>query len=52
MMCSDHGTVDHVRLSVLAGQLGQRVQHDVEDAALDPSSVAAEHAVPLAVVVR
>jgi hypothetical protein len=37
-MCSDYGAVDHMCLPVLTGQLGQRVQHGVEDTDSDVKS--------------
>ncbi len=51
MMCPDHGAVDHVGGGVSLRQFRQRFEHRVEHAGLDPSSVAAEDAVPLAIFV-
>jgi hypothetical protein len=51
MMCSDYGAVDHVGGGVSLHQTGKRFEHRVEHASLNPSSVAAEDAVPLAIFV-
>lgn len=50
-MRPDDGGVDHVGAGISLDHLGQRFEHGIEHARFDPSSVAAEHAVPLAIVV-
>jgi hypothetical protein len=52
MMCPDNGAVDHVGASIPLDHLGQRFEHRLEHAGLDPSPIAPENAVPLAVFVR
>lgn len=52
MMCPDHGAIDHVGGGIAPRQLGQCLEHGIEHAGCDPSSVAPEHAVPLAIPVR
>ena len=52
MMCPDHGAIDHVGGSVAPRQFGQRLEHGIEHAGCDPSSIAPEHAVPLAILIR
>lgn len=52
MMCPDHGAIDHVGGRIAPCQLGQRLEHGVEHAGRDPSSIAPEDAVPLAILVR
>ena len=51
MMCPDYGAVDHVGASVPLDHLRQRFEHRFEHAGLDPPSIAAEDAVPLAVFI-
>jgi len=51
MVCPDHGAVDHVGAAVSFHYLDQRFQHGVEHTGGRPATVAAEHAVPLAVLV-
>ena len=51
MMCPDHGAIDHVGGRFTSRQLGQRLEHGIEYAGGDPSSVAPEHTVPLAILV-
>ena len=52
MMCPDHRAVDHVGGRVAPRQFGQRLEHGIEHAGRDPSSIAPEDAVPLAILVR
>jgi len=52
MMCPDHRAVDHVGGWVAPRQFGQRLEHGIEHAGRDPSSIAPEHAVPLAILIR
>ena len=52
MMCPDHCAIDHVGGGIASRQLGQRLEHGIEHAGRDPSSIATEHAVPLAIFVR
>ena len=52
MMCPDNGAVDHVGASIPFDHLRQRFEHRLEHAGLEPPSVTAENAVPLAVFVR
>ncbi len=52
MMCPDHCAIDHVGGGIASRQLGQRLEHGIEHAGRDPSSIAPEHAVPLAIFVR
>ena len=52
MMCPDHRAVDHVGGRVAPRQFGQRFEHGIEHTGRDPSSIAPEHAVPLAILVR
>ena len=52
MMCPDHRAIDHVGGSVPSCQFGQRLEHGIEHAGRDPSSVAPEDAVPLAILIR
>ena len=51
MMCPDHCAIDHVGGGIASRQLGQRLEHGIEHAGRDPSSIAPEHAVPLAILV-
>ena len=51
MMCPDHGAIDHVGGCVAPRQFGQRLEHGIEHTGRDPSSIAPEHAVPLAILV-
>lgn len=51
-MGPDNGAIDHVGASIPLDQFGQRFEHRLEHAGLDPSSVTAEDAVPFAVFVR
>ena len=51
MMCPDHSAIDHVGGGIAPCQLGQRLEHGIEHAGRDPSSIATEHAVPLAILV-
>jgi len=51
-MCPDHGAIDHVGGGIAACQFGQRLEHGIEHAGRDPSSIAPEHAVPLAILIR
>ena len=51
MMCPDNGAIDHVGRGISLHQTGKRFEHCVEHAGLDPSSVAAEDAVPFAIFV-
>lgn len=44
--------MDHVGGCVAPRQFRQRLQHGIEHAGRDPSSIAPEHAVPLAILVR
>lgn len=50
-MRPDNGAVDHVGAAISLDQFRQRFEHGIEHAGFDPSSVAAEDAVPLAIVV-
>nr|WP_245420011.1 hypothetical protein [Phyllobacterium salinisoli] len=52
MVSPDNGAVDHVGASIPLDHLCQRFEHRLEHAGLDPPSIAAEDAVPLAVFVR
>ena len=52
MMCPDHSAIDHVGGGIAPCQLGQRLEHGIEHARRDPSSIAPEDAVPLAILVR
>lgn len=52
MMCPDHGAVDHVGGGVAPRQFGQCLEHGIEHPGRDPSSIAPEYAVPLAIFVR
>ena len=52
MMCPDHGAIDHVGGCVAPRQFRQRLQHGIEHAGRNPSSIAPENAVPLAILVR
>lgn len=52
MMCPDNRAVDHVGASIALDQFGQGFEHCLEYASLDPASVTAEDAVPLAVFIR
>lgn len=52
MMCPDDGAVDHVGASIPLKQFGQSFQHCFEHTGLDPASISAEDAVPLAVFIR
>jgi hypothetical protein len=51
MMCPDHRAIDHVGGGVAPRQLGQRLEHRIEHAGRDPSSIAPEDAVPLAMLI-
>ncbi len=51
MMCSDNGAVDHVGASIPFDQFGKGFEQCLEHAGLDPSSVTAKDAVPLAVFI-
>lgn len=50
-MCPDNGAVDHVGASIPLNHLCQRFEHGLEHTGLDPASISAEDAVPLAVFV-
>ena len=50
-MRADNGSIDHVGVGVSLDHLGQCFEHGIENAYFDPSSIAAEYAVPLAVFV-
>lgn len=52
MMCPDNRAVDHVGASISIDHLCQRFEHCLEHAGLDPASISAEDAVPLAVFIR
>ena len=52
MMCPDHRAVDHVGGGIAPCQLAQSLEHGIEHAGRDPSSIAPEHAVPLAILIR
>ena len=52
MMCPDHGAIDHVGGGIAPRQFGQCLEHGIEHAGRDPSSIAPEHTVPLAIFVR
>src|SRR3546814_16881290 len=52
MMCPDHGAIDHVGSDIAPCQFGQRLEHGIEHAGRDPSSIPPEDAVPLAILVR
>lgn len=52
MMCPDNRAIDHVGGGVAPCQLGQRLEHRIEHAGRDPSSIAPEDAVPLTILVR
>jgi hypothetical protein len=52
MMCPDHSAIDHVGGGIAPCQLGQRLEHGIKHAGRDPSSIAPENAVPLAILVR
>ena len=52
MMCPDHGAIDHVGGCVAPRQFRQRLQHGIEHAGRNPSSIAPENAVPLAILIR
>ncbi len=50
-MCPDHRAIDHVGGGIASRRFGQRLEHRIEHAGRDPSSVASENAVPLAIVI-
>jgi hypothetical protein len=50
-MCPDHRAVDHVSGGIATRQFRQRFEHRIEPPSLDPSSVAAKDADPLAIFV-
>ena len=52
MMCPDNCAVDHVGASIPLDHLCQRFEHCFEHTGLDPASISAEDAVPLAVFIR
>ncbi len=52
MICPDHRAIDHVTGYVPPRQFGQRLEHGIEHADRDPSSVAPEGTVPLAILIR
>ena len=52
MMCPDYRAIDHVGGGIASRQFGQRLEHRIEHAGRDPSAVASEDAVPLAILVR
>lgn len=51
-MGPDNCAVDHVGGKVSFDHLGQRLQHGVKDADLEPAPVATKHTVPFAVFIR
>ena len=51
-MCPDQRAIDHVGGGIASRQFGQRLEHRIEHAGRDPSSVASENAVPLAIFIR
>jgi hypothetical protein len=51
MMCPDNGAIDHVSGRIATRQFRQRFEHCIEHASLNPSSVAAEDAVPFAIII-
>ena len=52
MMCPDHGAIDHVGGGIAPCQLGQRLEHGIEYAGHNPSSIAPKHTVPPAIFIR
>ncbi len=52
MMYPDNCAVDHVGASIPLDHLCQRFEHCFEHTGLDPASISAEDAVPLAVFIR
>ena len=52
MMCPDHCAIDHVSGCIPPRQFGQRLEHGIEHAGRNPSSIATEYAVPFAILVR
>ena len=52
MVCPDNGAVDHVGATIAFHRTGQCLQHGIEHTRRHPATVAAEHAVPLAIFVR
>lgn len=52
MMCPDDRTVDHVGTIITFDRTGQCLQHGIEYTRRCPATVAAEHAVPLAICLR
>lgn len=52
MMCPDHGTIDHIGSAIPTRHFRQGFEHRIENPGFHPSSVAPEHAVPLAIFIR
>ncbi len=52
MVRPDDSAIDHVSASISLDQFGQRLEHRLEHASLDPTSISAEDAVPLAILIR
>lgn len=52
MMCPDNGAIDHVGASIPLDQFNQSFKHCFEHTGLDPASISAEDAIPLAVFIR
>ena len=51
MMCPDHGAIDHVGGAIATCHFRESFEHRIEYSGLDPSPVAPEHAVPLAIFI-
>jgi len=51
MMCPDHGAIDHVGSTIPTRHFRQGFEHRIEHPGFHPSSVAPEHAVPLAIFI-
>lgn len=51
MMCPDYGAIDHVGDAIATCHFRERFEHRIEHPGFDPSSVAPEHAIPLAIFV-
>ena len=51
MMCPDHGAIDHVGSAIPTRHFRQGFEHRIEYPGFYPSSVAPEHAVPLAIFI-
>jgi hypothetical protein len=51
MMCPDYRAIDHVGSCLAPRRVSQRLEHRIEHAGRDPSSIAPEDAAPLAIVI-